>query len=875
MPEAAAVVPARLAGVPRAAWLWGLSGALALVAWVCWELALVHYRQLPTPLRLPWPVLVATFALGHAAEVRFQYHRHYHSLDLTDASLLAAIVFLAPGYTLLSVALGTILWSLIDRRSALKVAINPVVHALSATVAILVYHAALAGASPMSAQGAAAAVAALLASELTGNAAVRAAIALSGGPFSPMVLAVNAVALLPTVVVDAVVGLTSVHLLWGGLGGGLLFLAGAGITGYTYSAYGRVKTRYTTLDELYQFERGLAGVIEPERVITTVLEKALGLLNAEVVQLVEPGPITTITHTLRAEQTRTTVEARAHPLAKLVLGEDAFVLARRQTHDRRLRSALAGLGFRDAIAYRLPSDADDEVKVLVVADRRGGDNVTFHRDDLELVEAIATPTAMALRSSGLLEQLRAEIATKEYQASHDALTGLANRRLFTAEVDRALDQRGEQALVGLMIIDLDGFKTLNDSLGHEAGDLFLQHLGQSLKSVVEGRGVVGRLGGDEFAAVVTRAEDPAEIVSIANNLSLAAQTPVAIADTSVSLGASIGVSIAPTHSDDRFTLMRQADLAMYRAKQLGGGVAVHDDASSGQIDRPSLVAAIREAIRATSLDLHYQPKVRFDTGEVVGVEALLRWTHPRYGAIDPEQFIPVAESSGLIRPLTRWVLDAVMTQCAAWRREGLELNTAVNLSPVQLDDPTIVTDVRQLLEAHDLPPSLLTLEITESRALTGPLGDQHVLEPLAELGVRLSIDDFGVGTSSLARVKHLPVREVKIDKSFIVGLAAGGTDDAIVSSVIALVHRLGLEVVAEGVESQATYRRLASLGCDIAQGFLISAPLHPAELALWALSRRQQVASGAFVSSGTCELDALGRPGEGVGAATRGPTPAT
>ncbi len=874
MAEPDPATPSRLGGMPRAAWLWGLSGVLAVATWACWALALAHYRQLTAPIHLPWPVLIAVFALGHAAEVRFQYHRHYHSLDLTDASLLAAIVFLAPGYTLLSAALGTILWSLVDRRSALKVAMNPAVHALSAAIAILVYHAALGAASPLSAQGGAAAVAALLTSEVTGNAVVRTAIAISGGPFSVTVLAVNGLALLPTAAVNSVVGLLSVHLLWTGLGNGLLFLAGAGITGVTYGAYGRIKTRYTTLDDLYQFERGLAGVVEPERVITTVLEKALALLNAEVAQLIQPGPVASICHTLHDDETRTTVASVRHPLAELVLHDETYVLVRRQTHDRRLRDALTILGLRDAIAYRLPSDAEDDVKVLVVADRRGGENVTFHRDDLELVEAIATPTAMALRSSSLLEQLRAEIATKEHQASHDALTGLANRRLFTAEVDRALEGRAEGSLVGLMIIDLDGFKSLNDSLGHEAGDIFLQHLGQGLKSVVEGRGIVGRLGGDEFAAVVTKAEDPAELVSIANNLSLAAQTPVEISDTSVSLGASIGVSVAPLHSDDRFTLMRQADLAMYRAKQQGGGVAVHDDATSGHIDRPSLVAAIREAIRATSLDLHYQPKIRFDTGEVAGVEALLRWTHPRYGAIDPEQFIPVAESSGLIRPLTRWVLDAVMSQCAEWRREGLELNVAVNLSPVQLDDPTIVTDVRQLLDAHELPPSMLTLEITESRALTGPFDDRHVLEPLADLGVRLSIDDFGVGTSSLARVKHLPVREVKIDKSFIVGLTADATDDAIVGSVIALVHRLDLEVVAEGVESEATYRRLSALGCDIAQGFLISAPLHPAELALWALSRRQQVASGAFRASGVRDLDPLRPPAEGIPAATKGSTPA-
>jgi diguanylate cyclase (GGDEF)-like protein len=449
---------------------------------------------------------------------------------------------------------------------------------------------------------------------------------------------------------------------------------------------------------------------------------------------------------------------------------------------------------------------------------------------------------MALRSSDLLNQLRAEVAIKEHQANHDALTGLANRTLYAESVDAALDNRRPNTSVGVMIIDLDGFKSLNDSFGHEAGDSMLLHLSECLSRLIGDRGLVARLGGDEFAVVVPNEREPEEIAALAQALDRAIGAPVTISGATVHVRASIGVAIAPMHGEDRKTLLRHADFAMYRAKQRGGGVARHNDNQNGRLDRPSMIAALREAIHTSSLTLNYQPKLRLATMEIVGVESLLRWTHPIYGAISPDQVIPVAESAGLIGPLTRWVLEAAISQCSAWHRDGLDLNVAVNLSPSQIDDPDILEQVLELLETYGLPANALTLEITESADIPGKACDDvEMLETLSRLGVRLSIDDFGVGTSSLTRVRHFPVKELKIDKSFVMSLNIEPKDLAVVASTVELAHHLGLEVVAEGVETEAIAEQLSVLGCDIVQGYLYSPPLVADALAYWVRERARLV----------------------------------
>jgi diguanylate cyclase (GGDEF)-like protein len=829
-----------------ASWSWSSTIAIWTVTALLGGTALAiglgcarHLAPVTAPLHLAWPLVALGFAIGHLASIRLEFQGQSHTIDLTDVVLVPAVVLAgsSPSAVVLAAALGTAAYSIAIRSLPVKAAFNTAAHAAGAAAALLTFHAALGRASALSPAGWLAALAAVLASQTIIYASIRVVISLSTGQVAridPRELVAN---FLSVSAVNFTLGLAAVLLLWASPLGGLLFLAVAGAVGVEYASHGRLRVRHRLLAQLYHFERALAGIAEPELVVAAVLREALGLFNAELVELVLVEGEGTRCFSLRLGESLPARRDGAHPVAALLDAVHTSLLAPAPTRDVPTRAALDACGFRDAIALRLPSDVAATEAVLVVANRLGGDHVTFGKEDIILAESLVTSTAMALRSGELLTRLRQEIAEKEYQASHDGLTDLANRTLFSAELDAALAQRRQGRYVGVLLIDLDGFKSLNDTLGHEAGDALLQALAASLRAVVGERGLIGRLGGDEFAVVVYDSPSPAEVVALAESVSIAAKAPVAIADTEVVLKASIGVSMAPLHGDDRFTLLRHSDLAMYRAKQRGGGVALHDD---HQIDRPSLIAALREAINTSSLEMRYQPKVRFDTGAIAGVEALLRWSHPRYGVIDPEQFIAVAETSGLIRPLTRWVLGTVIAQASTWHRSGLPLNVAVNLSPVQLDDPSITADVQRLLELHRLDPSALTLEITESRALAGqPDDDHHVLGPLADLGVRLSIDDFGVGTSSLARIKHLPVSEVKIDKSFITDLASGSADDAIVASVIQLAHHLGLQVVAEGVETIATYRRLEAHGCDIAQGFLFRGALRPDDLVAWIADRSE------------------------------------
>ncbi len=822
----------------REAPVWAFVGALATGAVLFSALGDHGSGRMAVPLHLAWPILAAGFAAGHLASIQIELFDQNHRVDLTDVVMLPAVVFLSPTQVVLAAALGTfVTWSW-DHAPVVKAAFNVALHAFAAAVAVFVFDAVLGHASPVGPAGWLGGFAAVAACEVATVACIQIVIGLASRQFSASNLPQVAIALAYVVAADATLGLAAVHLLWGGLAGGAIFLAVATVVGIEYATHGRLRRRHTTLEHVYRFERALAGMVETERVIAAVLGEALELFNAGVAQLVTFDASGTTCHTLRSGDARSATSHDAHALAVLAGRRGGALVAPRGSRDPDAVLALQRSGFRDAIALRLPADVATSIEFLVVADRLGGELVTFEEQDLTLAETLATPTAMALRSSDLLAQLRAEVSIKEHQASHDALTGLANRTLYSAEVDRALLERRPGSLVGLMLIDLDGFKSLNDTLGHGAGDVFLQALATVLADVVGERGTVGRLGGDEFAVVMPDVRDLDDVGAVAAEINRSVRAPVDIAGTTVDLRASIGVSVAPMHGEDRFTLLREADLAMYRAKQEGGGVAFHDDRYSGQIDRPSLIAALREAISTSSLVLNYQPKVDLVTGELAGVEALVRWTHPRYGAISPETFIPVAESSGLIRPLTRWILATALDQYRAWREVGLDVSVAINISPVQLNDPEIARHVGELIARYEMRPGALTLEITESSVLSAVADDaDHVLEPLARTGVRLSIDDFGVGTSSLARLKRLPVSEVKVDKLFITSLVTDPTNDAIVESTIKLAHHLGLVVVAEGVENHTTYRRLRVLGCDVAQGYLFSAPLAPDELARWARRR--------------------------------------
>ncbi|HEY7076710.1 MAG TPA: EAL domain-containing protein [Solirubrobacteraceae bacterium] len=418
---------------------------------------------------------------------------------------------------------------------------------------------------------------------------------------------------------------------------------------------------------------------------------------------------------------------------------------------------------------------------------------------------------------------------KEHQALHDALTGLPNRELFRDRIDHAVRlarRSGELAIV--MLMDLDHFKEINDTLGHHHGDGLLQEVARRLESSLRDSDTVARLGGDEFGVLLPRIARAGDAALVAQQLLSRLREPYVVDGMTLEIDASVGIAVHPQHGDDVETLLQRADIAMYSAKHSGRGYAMFEPALDRHSPRRlSLAGALRSAIHNGEIALYYQPKADLRTGAVTGVEALARWDHPTLGLIGPAEFVPIAEQTGLITPLTTFVLDAALCQLRTWKDAGLDLSVAVNLSARSFLDTQLAVEIPRLLRRWNVDARMLELEITESMLMTDPTRAEATLARLSQIGLTLAVDDFGTGYSSLANLKRLPVDVIKIDKSFVMEMAVDASDAAIVHSTIDLAHNLGLRVVAEGVESEAAWRRLASLGCDFAQGYHLSRPLPP------------------------------------------------
>lgn len=427
-------------------------------------------------------------------------------------------------------------------------------------------------------------------------------------------------------------------------------------------------------------------------------------------------------------------------------------------------------------------------------------------------------------------RLQAHVREIEHQARHDHLTGLPNRLAFRERLGRALDEaRGGGSGLAVLLLDLDRFKEINDTLGHQTGDLVLRELGRRLRSALREDYTLARLGGDEFAVLAPGAGRPQAARTVAGRLTGALHEPIPLAGIVVEVEASIGIALFPDHGQDVDTLLRHADVAMYASKELYSGIEVYASAKDRYSPaRLALLGELRHAMAEGELVLYYQPQTTLSNGRVRSVEALLRWRHIERGLLSADEFIPLAERTGLIRPLTRYVLNAALRQCRAWTDEGIDIGVAVNITGRDLVDLRLPEEVKGFLRRWRVEPSRLELEITENTILSDPQRTHAVLTRLSGLGVRLAIDDFGAGHSSLGYLKRLPVQVLKIDKSFVLNMAKDEDDAVIVRSTINLGHNLGLTVVAEGVESAEAWQLLAELGCDAAQGFYLCRPL-PAE----------------------------------------------
>ncbi len=462
-----------------------------------------------------------------------------------------------------------------------------------------------------------------------------------------------------------------------------------------------------------------------------------------------------------------------------------------------------------ALLDRNRTQAEDEIKTL----------------NAELEERVELRTSQ-------LESLNKEL---EYRSLHDSLTQLPNRTLFQDRLAQTLllAHRNRNGFA-LMTLDLDRFKQINDVLGHQTGDLVLQEVSARIRRLLRQSDTVARVGGDEFVLLLPTASTAEQAAVAATKILQAVNEPLRISGQSIDIGASIGIAVFPQHGEDAATLVRHSDSAMYVAKRNQSGYTIYDlSLDSEDAERLTLHMDLRQAISDDQLVLHYQPKIDFATQRVSGVEALVRWQHPRLGLIFPDDFLPIAEKSGLMKPLTIAVLHLALKQAALWVIARRKLTIAINISATNLQDPQFPDDVENILNQYHVPPATIELEITETAIMSDPLRAIENIRKLNGMGLQIAIDDFGTGYSSMAYLRKLLVARIKIDKSFVMDMHQNENDEIIVRSTVDLGHNLGLTVVAEGVETQAAWDKLKALGCDSAQGYLMGRPVPAGEFDLW------------------------------------------
>ena len=483
-----------------------------------------------------------------------------------------------------------------------------------------------------------------------------------------------------------------------------------------------------------------------------------------------------------------------------------------------------------APGFVLPAVAATAAVVIIFAGN------WMHISSVALGLTVATLALVGVRATLSRNELNALTRANHHHAITDELTGLGNRRLLSKELDAIFathrDSWSEENALALLMIDLDHFKEINDSFGHPTGDGLLRLIGPRLSSVTRSSDIVVRLGGDEFAVLLTGA-DVEFAMSIAERITSEIEPPFDVEGSSLHVGASIGIALAPQHASDAIELMRCADVAMYRAKAAHSAYDIYESDLDDGADRLKLMEDLRAAIADEVLTVYYQPQIDLRSGGISTLEALLRWRHPTLGFIPPDQFIPLAEDSGLMGSLTTFVLETAAAQCAAWRGDGHPVSVAVNLSTTNLLDGGLPDQILDVLGRHGLSTDALVLEITESMVMADLARSKEIIQTLSDAGLVISIDDFGTGFSSLAYLSDLAVGELKIDRMFTARLSIDGRDgrdEAIIRSSIELGHSLGLRVVAEGVERSDHFSFLATAGCDVAQGYAICFPRPPEDL---------------------------------------------
>ena len=813
--------------------VWGLIGLLAVGALVLFLGPVRSLSFATPPVQLPW----WGFAIGFAATEYFVIHLHLrrdaHSLSLSELPLLLGYGFLAAPVLLVARLVGAAFTLVVLRRQAsTKLVFNLSLFALETVVGLIIFRSILGDHPPTDSRAWIAAGAATLATDVLGSIAISAAIWSTEGRVQLGMLREVGVIGSFLALCNAAVGVLVLSVLWTSTEAIVPLVAVATFMYIGYRAHLLLRQRHANLQMLYRFTSATARSGDTREAAAAMLAEVCELLRCEAAEFALVQPDGRVVLRLRLQDDRLLVDDDLPPVDP---AEIQWCLA--QTADGAVRFAgtslpgsvrahMEGLDLKDVMLAPITLELAEHHIGIVVAANRMSEVSTFDDEDAELFEALARHAGVALENGRLVERLQSEAAEKAHQANHDSLTGLPNRKLFQAELTAACTSSLETGSgLAVLLLDLDNFKDVNDTLGHATGDLLLQEVALRLSASLRPGDGVARLGGDEFAVLV-RDVAPDAAMLVADRLIQKLNKPCALDGIAVDVRASLGVATCPQHAGDPDELLQRADVAMYAAKHDGRGPVMY----APELDvhthrRLALAAELRTAIRERRIGVAYQPKVRMSDDVVIGAEALARWNHPEMGQIGPDEFIPIAEETGLIRELTTHVLQRAIEDAQVWHARGHLISVAVNISARSVIDQDFPGHLTDLLQATGIAPHLLTLEVTESSMMTDREQAVANLTAIAALGVELSIDDFGTGFSSMAYLKRLPLDEIKIDQGFIRTMLVDESDAVIVRSILDLAHNLGMSTVAEGVEDTATSDALLALGCGVAQGYLWSRPV--------------------------------------------------
>lgn len=808
----------------------GLLGAVLLLATV------LLWRAQGSPAALAgdptvWVLIAVAFAVAEMQQFHVEVRRQTFTMSLSELPLIIGVVLLGVLPTIIARVIGSAVGMIVRRDPLLKAMFNLCLFSFEVALFSFIYH----GLSDADISGYLSWLAVII-----GISAVTIASFLilllvfrfTQGWVSRTKMVLIAAPVIIVSLVNAIIAVIMLILLAANPASVLLLAVLGVVVVLGFRTYGRSVTQHKTLGQVYDFAKGIEQATTLSSSGYLVVEAVREELNAERAALWLSGSQGVPDRVAFAEVGGGDIvypgpDDAADPLRERVLLQGTGQLFGARTGPASERGAVALRGAVQVIAVPLRS-AEATIGYLEVCDRQG-DKLSFGDEDVRMLESLATHVSAASQNVQLLRKLR-------HDALHDGLTGLPNRLALTEVVGELLaeieDERDPRQ-VAVIVVDLGALAEVNDTLGHDAGDQLLAAISALLEDSVPEHSTVGRMGGDEFAVVVI-VPDLEAAERLARGLRDRISGPCRVAGVSVEVNATLGLCVGPLHGSTAASLLQRADVALYAGHAVSQPVTSYQpEMEQSSLRRLHLATQLREAMLGDQIFAVFQPLCHLATSSIRSVETLVRWNHPKYGAVSPDDFIPLAEHTGMITSLTTHVLNLALRQCRSWLDQELRIAVAVNLSARTLGNPEFPDEVRRALADTGVPAQLLTLEITESSMMEDPAGALLILHELHNLGVRLAIDDFGTGYSSLAYLSRLPVDIVKIDKSFIQNIGTEINVSSITRAIIDLAHGLGLDVVAEGVEDELTRDLLTRMGCDTIQGYLVSRPLPGPRLDRW------------------------------------------